>query len=98
MNHAAVLQIEPVFSQTVNTEVPYHVFLTPEGDCNGLYVTAKRPTSFEVRELQGGMSSIAFSYRIVAKRKGYEDVRLEKAEQPPKHEPPELLEAIEPAE
>jgi hypothetical protein len=47
----------------------YRVFLTPEGDCHGLYVRSKRGTSFEVRELQGGTSNIAFSYRIVAKRK-----------------------------
>jgi hypothetical protein len=47
----------------------YRVFLTPEGDCKGLYVQSKRGASFEVRELQGGDSSIAFSYRIVAKRK-----------------------------
>ena len=47
----------------------YRVFLTPEGDCKGLYVHSKRSVSFEVRELQGGTSSIAFSYRIVGKRK-----------------------------
>ena len=46
----------------------YRVFLTPEGNCQGLYVR-KRGTSFEVRELQGGTSNVAFSYRIVAKRK-----------------------------
>jgi len=32
--------------------------------------------SFEVREGNGGKSDISFSYRIVAKRKGYEDQRL----------------------
>jgi hypothetical protein len=47
----------------------YRVFLTPEGDCQGLYVRSKRGTSFEVRELQGGTSNVAFSYRMVARRK-----------------------------
>ncbi len=47
----------------------YRVFLTPEGDCQGLYVRSKRGKSFEVRELQGGASSVAFSYRIVARRR-----------------------------
>jgi hypothetical protein len=37
------------------------VFLTPEGDCQGLYVR-KRGSRFEVRELQGGISNVAFSY------------------------------------
>jgi hypothetical protein len=75
-NGVAVVSLEPVFGQTVNTEMEYHVFLTPNGDCKGLYVSQKTPTSFEVRELGGGTSSIAFDYRIMAKRKGYESIRL----------------------
>ncbi|MGA7485608.1 MAG: hypothetical protein WBW74_01525, partial [Xanthobacteraceae bacterium] len=47
----------------------YHVFVTPEGDCRGLYVRGKTAASFEVRELGGGKSSIAFSYRIVGRRR-----------------------------
>jgi hypothetical protein len=35
----ATVVIEPMFRSTINTEVPYHVFVTPLGDCNGLYVT-----------------------------------------------------------
>jgi hypothetical protein len=34
-----------------------------------------------VRELNGGKSDIPFSYRIVAKNKGYEDVRLAKVKE-----------------
>jgi hypothetical protein len=74
----AVVNIEELFSQTVNTSLTYHVFLTPGGECNGLYVTNKNPYSFEVRELNSGNSSLTFSYRIVAKRKGFEDIRLAK--------------------
>jgi len=47
----------------------YKVFLTPEGDCRGLYVRRKSAVSFEVREFMGGKSSVAFSYRIVGRRK-----------------------------
>ena len=75
---AAVVAIDPLYSETVNTEIDYHVFLTPRGECKGLYVTNQKGNSFEVRELNGSKSDIAFSYRIVAKRKGYEDVRLAK--------------------
>ena len=71
----AVVTIDPVFAQTVNLE-EYHVFLTPLGECNGLYVAAKTATSFEVRELGGGRGNVSFDYRIVARRLGYEDVRL----------------------
>ncbi len=76
----AVVQIDPTFAETVNTDVNYHVFLTPKGDCRGLYVTNETGTSFEVRELNGGKSAIPFSYRIVAKRRGYEDKRLAKVD------------------
>jgi hypothetical protein len=73
---SAVVQLESVFAQTVNSGVEYHVFLTPKGDCKGLYVTNETANSFEVRELSGGKANIAFDYRIMARRKGYENVRL----------------------
>src|SRR5580692_7414740 len=75
-NGEAVVNIEAVFGETVNTGVEYHVFLTPKGDCKGLYVTEEGPTSFVVRELGDGHSNIGFDYRIMAKRVGYEKVRL----------------------
>ena len=78
---AAVVAIDPLYAETVNTEIDYHVFLTPRGECKGLYVTNQKGSSFEVRELNGGKSDIPFSYRIVAKRKGYEDVRLAKVKE-----------------
>lgn len=75
-NGEAIVNIESVFGETVNTSVEYRVFLTPNGECKGLYVAQKSPTSFVVRELGGGTSSIGFDYRIMAKRKGFEQVRL----------------------
>jgi hypothetical protein len=76
VNGSGRVNLESVFGQTVNTGVEYHVFLTPDGDCKGLYVSAKTASGFEVRELGGGTSSIAFEYRIMAKRMGYEKIRL----------------------
>ncbi len=70
------IRLESTFAQTVNTDTDYHVFLTPNGDCHGLYVSQKTPGSFEVRELGGGRSNASFDYRIVARRKGYENLRL----------------------
>jgi len=70
-------RFDPAFASTINTGEPYHVFLTPNGDSKGLYVAGKTATGFEVRERGGGTSNIAFDYRIVAKRRGYESVRLE---------------------
>jgi hypothetical protein len=75
----AVVAIDALFAETVNLQQNYHVFLTPRGDCRGLYVTALTPTSFEVRELGGGRAAVDFDYRIVAKRRGEETLRLEPA-------------------
>jgi hypothetical protein len=76
-NGVATIELDPTFAQTVSPQVGYHVFVTPNGDCEGLYVTQKTATGFQVRELRGGKSSVAFDYRIVAKRKGLESLRLE---------------------
>ncbi len=76
-NGVAQVAVDPLFAQTVNTEYAYHVFLTANGDCRGLYVAKKTSTLFEVRELGGGRSNVSFDYRIVAKRRGYETVRLQ---------------------
>jgi hypothetical protein len=75
-NGSAHIALDSTFAQTVNTGVEYHIFLTPEGDCEGLYVTNKTAQGFDVHELRGGHSAIAFDYRIMAKRAGYENVRL----------------------
>ncbi|MGA8491700.1 MAG: hypothetical protein WB711_14840, partial [Terriglobales bacterium] len=72
----SVIKLESTFAATVNSNVDYHVFLTPSGDSRGLYVAKKTATWFEVREQGGGTSSIAFDYRIVARRKGYENIRM----------------------
>jgi len=76
-NGVAVVALDPVFAQTVSGDLDYRVFLTPNGDCKGLYVDHKSGSSFEVHEFGGGHSNIAFDYRLMAKRKGFENVRME---------------------
>ena len=75
---------ESVFAQTVNLE-DYQVFLTPVSDVPViLYVSAKSPVSFTVQgvTLDGKPVSCSFDYRIVAKRLGYEAVRLQQPVEP----------------
>jgi hypothetical protein len=74
---SAHISLEPTFAATVNTGEEYHVFLTPRGDSEGLYVTNAGADGFDVKESHGGHSAVGFDYRIVAKRKGYENVRME---------------------
>jgi len=83
----ATVALDPEFAPLVATDT-YRVFLTPEGDCKGLYVSSKTPTGFEVRELQGGTSGVTFSYRILARRKDLVGLRLEKVAPPPAALPP----------
>jgi hypothetical protein len=66
-NGRAYVNIDARLGDTIDRRTAYHVFVTPEGDCNGLYVTQKTAAGFAVRELRGGRSSLAFEYRIVAK-------------------------------
>ena len=77
--HSGVAEVvlDRTFALSVNTGTDYHVFLTPNGECEGLYVAAKTANGFEVRELRHGQSSISFDYRIVARRRGFERIRLE---------------------
>ena len=76
------VSVEEKFAQTVNLSKGYYVFLSPKGDCKGLYVTNETDAGFEVREMSGGASSVAFDYHIVAYRNGYENVRLPAAIMP----------------
>jgi hypothetical protein len=76
-NGSAIVNLDAGFAQTVNTNSDYHVFITPNGESEGLYVVNKAAGGFEVREQHGGHSNMGFDYRIVAHRKGSENVRLE---------------------
>ncbi|MFO7613016.1 MAG: hypothetical protein R6W71_00070 [Bacteroidales bacterium] len=70
INGFAHIPIDPDLSININVSEnhPLKVFITPEGDCNGLYVTNKSATGFDVVEMQGGKSNIPFSWQIVATR------------------------------
>jgi hypothetical protein len=70
----AVVKVDSDFAKVIKTG-DYRVFVTPEGDCGGLYVHRKGAANFEVRELGGGQSSIEFSYRIVGRRKDIKEHR-----------------------
>lgn len=76
----ALVPLDRDFATAIDAAATYLVLITPEGDSHGLYVAKKTADAFEVREAQGGRSSIAFSYRIVGRPLGSSDARL-----PPVH-------------
>ncbi len=76
VNGTTTVNIPADFLHAVNTTVPYMVFVQAEGDSKGLFIETKTTNSFTVKESQQGNSNIAFSYRIVAKRKYFENLRM----------------------
>jgi hypothetical protein len=83
-NGRAEVALAPDFAALVTVEKgTYHVFLTPYGETNGLYVVDRTAAGFRVREQQGGRSSAPFAYRVVAKRADVLNDRLAKFTLPP---------------
>jgi len=76
-NGRAHIELDPLFLNTVtiNQSNPMKVFIQLNDDCYGTYVKTSS-TGFDVYELQKGTSDASFTYRVVAKRRGYEDIRL----------------------
>ena len=81
------VSLKQSFAATIDARFAYMVFITPEGDTRGLYVTQKTPAGFVVRESQGGRSDAAFSYRIVAKPFGSTAASLRPSVAPHPHLP-----------
>jgi len=75
----AEVQLDPNFAAVIKTD-KYHVFVTPYGDSNGLYVTQRGSKGFLVKEQNNGQSNLDFSYKIVANRKDISAERLAKIE------------------
>jgi hypothetical protein len=72
----AYVALDPKFENVIDATSAYLVTVTPEGDCDGLYVTGKTPAGFVVREIHDGRSNVGFAYRIVAKKYGVHARRL----------------------
>jgi hypothetical protein len=75
-NGAAVVAIDTIFADTANLAAGYHVFLTPVDGWAPVYVASKTETGFAIRT-GDGTANIAVDYRIVAKRRAFEALRLE---------------------
>jgi len=79
VNGQVNIVLEPMFLETVTIDVghPMLVQITLTADCNGVFIAEQTATSFTVKELMGGTSDATFNWEVAAKRKGYEDARLE---------------------
>ncbi|MDM8212779.1 phage tail spike protein [Enterococcus hirae] len=68
--------IETIFSDTVNTDIPYEVFLQPYDNAN-FWIADFRSDQFLV---ESDKPKMRFAWEIKAKRRGYEKDRLVKQE------------------
>lgn len=75
------IDINDIFSETVNTDVEYQVFLQKEGQ-GDIWVEEKTDSYFVVR----GTENLKFSWEIKAIQKDYEFERLEKFDNSEKEE------------
>lgn len=80
-NGIAYVGIEKLFNETVNTNIPYQVFLTAYGSGN-LWVAQREHDRFVVKSDQ---PNIKFGWEIKAKRKGYEYTRLQNVDEKLNH-------------
>ena len=85
MNGKVTIVIDPIFAQTVSLSEEYQVQVT--ATCSEpvlLFVSEKTEKSFTVQgvSLDGKASNCGFDYRISAKHKGLEGLRLEAIEIP----------------
>jgi hypothetical protein len=62
--------------RAIDSSRGYRVLITPDGDNRGLFVSNKGSAGFAVREAQGGRSTLAFDYRVVAYPIGGDAARL----------------------
>ena len=70
-NGEVIVTFDPIFAECVNTDASYQVFLTKYGEGN-IYVAERNSDHFVVRG-----DNISFGWEIKAKRRGFENVRLE---------------------
>lgn len=71
-NGISVIPIELLFLDTVNTDIPYQVFLSSY-DKSDVWVSKRTPESFIV---MSDNPHVQFTWEIKAKRRGYESDRL----------------------
>lgn len=76
VNGEATVQLDPAFAHSIDGRQAYQVMLTPDGDTKGLFIASKSPTSFIVREVQSGRSTISFDYHIYGQALGQAGHRM----------------------
>ncbi len=83
VNGECIVKMDPIFLECVNTkDYDYYLSLDEWDECEGLFApkTNRTATQFLVKEKHNGTSNIEFSVTVRARRKDFEEIRLEKIE------------------
>jgi hypothetical protein len=72
------VSFDELFAEMANVGEAYHVFLQAYGPAE-LFVSERTAAGFRVK-LRNGESNAEFSYRIVARRAGFENERMNPAQ------------------
>lgn len=70
------IMIDPLFLETINTDIDYHVFVSSYS--NGYAWVSEMAQDYFV--IESNVPNLSVSYEIKAKRKQYENVRLDKVD------------------
>ncbi|TGY52909.1 hypothetical protein [Ligilactobacillus murinus] len=70
------IMIDPLFLETINTDIDYHVFVSSYS--NGYAWVSEMARDYFV--IESNVPNLSVSYEIKAKRKQYENVRLDKVD------------------
>ncbi|WP_338631357.1 phage tail spike protein [Clostridium baratii] len=76
INGKAVITIDPIHLETINTDYPYKVRVWSD---DGTKVWSRKVKRYEQYFIVEGEADCDFEYEIIAKQKDYENVRLEEA-------------------
>jgi hypothetical protein len=75
VNGRAHIELDPILAKNVviNEKHPLRAFVQLEGNCNGVYITNKTATGFDVIELNGGTSNVSFQWSVTCNVADHEE-------------------------
>jgi hypothetical protein len=72
INGEAHVALGDTFKWVTNPDLGLTAYVTPRGECKGVYVASVSPTELVVKELDGGTSDATFDYIVYGLRIGFE--------------------------
>lgn len=79
-NGSITIQLDPIFLEVISKEKPFVVFITPTSPGSSLYIAHQDKRSFTVKDNNNSKSKATFYWRVVGRRKNFENVRFNDVE------------------